>query len=385
MFSNMNSDMRTLLTSILIASLVVGFIIYLIISASYFKIFKKSGKEGYKAFIPIYNVYVLMQIVDMQGWMILLYFVPLVNLFAMALLSVKVANTFNKGAGFAIGILFFPYIFYPLLALSQNDEIVENVKEDVSFKEPVEDAILCPKCGTTLAKDATSCFVCHEPIEMKEEHLTSQNYSFVKDSDMFEVDEPTDTYTSVKEDKNVSLDIPEKTPSYSSHYTKENSKDDFTDNKGEEEYDIKDLHLEKKDLFVNDPTMNFSSEDKIKPEIREKETPVIQNQRLKNSTKTLDDILRMNSGLYAEKKSDTNEKSESKEEVTSEVEVEELLKMIEEAEEAEPPIQKKQITDILEETEPKKQEDTKLKTCPSCGSTIPRYSQKCLLCGTQVH
>ena len=107
------------LSEILIATAIAGLIISIILMISYYKIFKKNQVKGWKAIIPIYNVYTLMKIAEINPLSIFLLLVPIVNLFVMALVSVKLANKYNKGALFAIGLLFLPFIFilyfYPFI------------------------------------------------------------------------------------------------------------------------------------------------------------------------------------------------------------------------------------------------------------------------------
>ena len=75
----------------------------------------KANQPGWAAIIPIYNIWVLLKIVDRPGWWLVLFFIPLVNLIIGILVILDLAKTFGKGIGFALGLLFFPFIFYPLL------------------------------------------------------------------------------------------------------------------------------------------------------------------------------------------------------------------------------------------------------------------------------
>ena len=49
-------------------------------------------------------------------WWILLFFLPIVNLFVAVLVSIAIAERFGKGAGFGLGLAFLGFIFYPVLA-----------------------------------------------------------------------------------------------------------------------------------------------------------------------------------------------------------------------------------------------------------------------------
>jgi hypothetical protein len=83
--------------------------------ASMWKIFVKAGQPGWAALIPIYNIYVLLQVAGKPGWWLILMLIPVVNFIIGILVAVAVAARFGKGAGFAIGLLLLPMIFYPIL------------------------------------------------------------------------------------------------------------------------------------------------------------------------------------------------------------------------------------------------------------------------------
>jgi hypothetical protein len=82
------------------------------------KIFTKAGKPGWAAIIPIYNVIVLLEIVSKPLWWIILWlFVPIANLVVYIIVSIELAKKFGKGAGFGVGLILLPVIFYPILGL----------------------------------------------------------------------------------------------------------------------------------------------------------------------------------------------------------------------------------------------------------------------------
>lgn len=83
--------------------------------ASFWKIFTKAGKPGWAAIVPIYNIIVMLEIVQKPIWWIVLLFIPLVNLVVAFLLVVELAKKFGQGIGFAVGMFFLGFIFYPIL------------------------------------------------------------------------------------------------------------------------------------------------------------------------------------------------------------------------------------------------------------------------------
>lgn len=79
-------------------------------------LFSKAERYWWEALIPFYNIYVMCKIAKMSGWNFLWIFVPIANFIFGIVLTVKFTNTFNKGTLFILGMLFFPFIFYPILA-----------------------------------------------------------------------------------------------------------------------------------------------------------------------------------------------------------------------------------------------------------------------------
>ena len=45
----------------------------------------------------------------------LLFLIPLVNIAIAIILAIDIAKAFGKGTGFAIGLIFLGFIFYPIL------------------------------------------------------------------------------------------------------------------------------------------------------------------------------------------------------------------------------------------------------------------------------
>jgi len=102
----------------------MGFIYFfsLLVSILYivslWKIFAKAGKPGWASIVPIYNVIVMLEITGKPIWWIILLFIPVVNLVISIIVIVELANKFGKSGGFAVGLIFLPVIFYPILAFS---------------------------------------------------------------------------------------------------------------------------------------------------------------------------------------------------------------------------------------------------------------------------
>ncbi len=80
------------------------------------KIFEKAGEPGWAAIVPIYNIVVMLRIAGKPEWWILLMLIPFVNIIIGIMVTLAVAERFGQSSGFAVGMIFLPIIFYPILA-----------------------------------------------------------------------------------------------------------------------------------------------------------------------------------------------------------------------------------------------------------------------------
>ena len=96
----------------------IGFsaVAFVIMLAAMWKLFSKAGEAGWKCLIPIYNSYIAVKIADGNGVKFLLLLIPVVNFVYAIILIFRLAKSFGKGAGFGLGLLFLPLIFFLILA-----------------------------------------------------------------------------------------------------------------------------------------------------------------------------------------------------------------------------------------------------------------------------
>ena len=95
--------------------LLIQLAIVVLIVAAFWKIFVKAGQPGWAAIVPIYNLYILCKITGRPAWWLILFLIPFVNIIASIILSLDVAKAFNKGTGFAVGLILLGFVFYPIL------------------------------------------------------------------------------------------------------------------------------------------------------------------------------------------------------------------------------------------------------------------------------
>lgn len=147
----------SMITGILLISLVC----WVLTIIATWRIFKKAGEPGWKAIIPIYNIYMMFKIVGMKGWFWGCFAVSIVAcimtsfavpyqyvegstqlvaydfsanpgalvclilclvffIVADIIYSYRTSKAFGHGGGYAVGLFFLPFIFWMILGFGQS-------------------------------------------------------------------------------------------------------------------------------------------------------------------------------------------------------------------------------------------------------------------------
>lgn len=126
------------------------FIILIIQIVASWKLFNKAGEKGWKSIIPIYNVITLFKISGLSPWIVCAYllgFIPIVGGLIMLGISIyqsyNLAKSFGKGAGFTVGLVLLPFVFYMILAFGKDEYIGPggNVKDESSSEEKTAEVV----------------------------------------------------------------------------------------------------------------------------------------------------------------------------------------------------------------------------------------------------
>lgn len=118
----MESDASSILAAMMIP-LIIGLIVVVFMAVCGWKVFVKAGQPGWAAIIPIYNLYVWLQIAGRPGWWLIVWivlsFIPILNLATLVLaiiVNIDVCKAFGKSAGFMVLMILLPIIGLPILA-----------------------------------------------------------------------------------------------------------------------------------------------------------------------------------------------------------------------------------------------------------------------------
>ena len=86
------------------------------------KIFVKAGKPGWAAIIPIYNIWVFLQIVGRPGWWMILFLIPFVNFVVSIIVAIDLGKAFGKSTAFSVILLWlFNVIGYLILGFGKDE------------------------------------------------------------------------------------------------------------------------------------------------------------------------------------------------------------------------------------------------------------------------
>ena len=97
--------------------------VYIISALCLSRIFKKAGIEAWKAWVPIYNTWVLLELGGQQGFWAVLALVPVINIIAAIFLWIAMYNIglgFGKPSAFILLAIFFPLIWLIWLAVDSS-------------------------------------------------------------------------------------------------------------------------------------------------------------------------------------------------------------------------------------------------------------------------
>ena len=102
---------------------VVYIAVAVLLIIGWWKMFAKAGRPGWGAIIPVYNIYLLIDIAGKPWWFLLIILLgqfipfvgPIASLVFMILVMIGLAQSFGKGAGFTVGLILLQPIFILIL------------------------------------------------------------------------------------------------------------------------------------------------------------------------------------------------------------------------------------------------------------------------------
>lgn len=117
----------------------IGWIVFIIGALGWhigmYGMFKKAGIEGWKAFVPFYNTWCMVEKMQLKKYWFFLQFIPVAGQFITIWICIKFVEHFGRfGFWHHAAAVFFPMFYFPYLGFSKNERyagisVVKNYKK----------------------------------------------------------------------------------------------------------------------------------------------------------------------------------------------------------------------------------------------------------------
>jgi signal peptidase I len=164
----------------------IGWIVFIIIVIGWhigmYGMFKKAGIDGWKALIPFYNTWCIVQKIHLKKAWFFLQFIPIAGQFITIWITIKFVEYFGRFSLLQhMAVVFLPFIYFPYLGFSDNekyagDVVVNNYKKSVA-REWVDAAVFAIVAATLIRTFVFEAYTI--PTPSMEKTLLVNDYLFV--------------------------------------------------------------------------------------------------------------------------------------------------------------------------------------------------------------
>ena len=164
----------------------IGFLLFLIALLSsligLYGMFQKAGIAGWKAFVPFYNTWCMVQKMKLDKIWFFLQFIPVAGFFVIIWILIKFVEHFGRFSVLShAATVFIPFIYFPYLGFSKNERyageaVVKNYKKSAA-REWVDAAVFAIVAATLIRTFIFEAYVI--PTPSMEKTLLVNDYLFV--------------------------------------------------------------------------------------------------------------------------------------------------------------------------------------------------------------
>ncbi|MEO5949822.1 MAG: DUF5684 domain-containing protein [Candidatus Saccharimonadales bacterium] len=128
--------------TLMVVYVIVLILAYVVHSFLLSRIFKKAGVAPSKAWIPVYNIWIMLELGDQKGYWSVLMFVPIVNIVALVFYVIAEHNIglkFGKEGWFVLFAIFLPLVWLIWLAVDDskwNQNLAANPMQPPVYQPP---------------------------------------------------------------------------------------------------------------------------------------------------------------------------------------------------------------------------------------------------------
>lgn len=82
-------------------------------------LFRKANQPGWACLVPVYNLFIMLKIAKYNWNTIFIFLIPVVNIGFYIIILNTIVKRFGKTPVFTLGLIFLPFIFYPVIGLGK--------------------------------------------------------------------------------------------------------------------------------------------------------------------------------------------------------------------------------------------------------------------------
>ncbi|MEO6232650.1 MAG: signal peptidase I [Ferruginibacter sp.] len=167
----------------------MGWIIFIVATIGWhlglYGMFKKAGIEGWKALIPFYNTWCMVQKIELKKYWFFLQLIPIAGQFITLWIAIKFVEHFGRfGLWHHAATVFLPFIYFPYMGFSKNEKyagipVVKNYRKS-SSREWIDAAAFAIVAATLIRTFVFEAYAI--PTSSMEKTLLINDYLFVSKS-----------------------------------------------------------------------------------------------------------------------------------------------------------------------------------------------------------
>lgn len=179
------------------------FVIYIIVKICLAKLFKKASIPGWKAFIPIYDRYLLTQKLDLKPFVFLMTLVPFARYYYFYIIIEKLLEAFEQNTKNAILYLLVPLYKFPEL-IFRNPEFKLHLYDNTEqFIHNEKSLFETPKVEEIESVDMTGGTIISPAIYNQNNNIETPYNETVFSNENLQPDERQETYIEAKVEETV--------------------------------------------------------------------------------------------------------------------------------------------------------------------------------------
>jgi signal peptidase I len=154
----------------------IGWIIFILAAVGWhvglYGMFKKAGIEPWKALVPFYNTWCMVEKMNLKKYWFFFQLVPIAGQFITIWITIKFVEHFGRfGVGHHALTVFLPFIYFPYLGFSKNERyagelVVKNYKKSAS-REWIDAAAFAVVAATLIRTFVFEAYTIPTPSEEK--------------------------------------------------------------------------------------------------------------------------------------------------------------------------------------------------------------------------